>query len=172
MSRQQRLEQNAGRDECRTREPARRNAERKRRQRRKQSAGRDETRLERETQSKRTTSNDSLKLELVRRTLLFRESATAFVVLQVENDLHKHANGYRNRRTSSVSSAAHSSSSRANCKRRAYDNTAYSLNIFWEGEQKLMKILLSTIIINVQSQTCWILKQNIILRILGNFNKI
>ena len=85
-----------------------------RRQRQKQNPGRDETRLKRETQSEReTTSNDSLKHELVRRALLYRESATAFVVLHLERDLHEHANGCRKRRTSSGSCAAHSSSSRA-----------------------------------------------------------
>ena len=74
------------------------------RQRRKQNSGRDETRVERETQSEReTTSNDSLKLEPVRRALLYRESATAFVVLHVESDLHEHANGCRKTRVKSRS---------------------------------------------------------------------
>ena len=93
-------------------------------QRGKQSAGRDETRVERETQSEReTTSKDNLKLELVRRAL----SATAFVVLHVESDLHEHANGCRKRRTSSACCAAHSSSSREQLhKARACNNTAYS----------------------------------------------
>ena len=55
-------------------------------------------------------------LELVRRALLYRKSATAAVVLHVESDLtdlYEHANGRRKRRTSSASSAAHSSNSRA-----------------------------------------------------------
>ena len=81
------------------------------------SAGRVESRaaaktkrVSKETQSDReNTSNDSLKLELVRRAFLYRESATAVVVLLVESDLQEHASGRRKRRTSSASSAAHSS---------------------------------------------------------------
>ena len=72
-----------------------------------------ETRLEKETQREReNTRNDSQMLELVRRALLYRKSATAAVVLHVESNLHEHANGRRKRCTSSVSSA-HSSRSRA-----------------------------------------------------------
>ena len=115
----------------RTRESRqRRNAERKGRQRRNQSAGRDETRLERETQSEReNTSNDRQMLELVRRALLYRKSATAAVMLHVESDLHEHANGRRKRRTTSTSRAAHSSSSCARLHNaRACDNTAYISN--------------------------------------------
>ena len=47
-------------------------------------------------------------------------------------------------------------------------------NFVLGGEQKLFKILLSTgiicnlISVNLQSQTCWLLKTNIIFRILGN----
>ena len=37
----------------------------------------------------------TLKLELVRRALLYRESATAIVKLRVESDYHEHANGRR-----------------------------------------------------------------------------
>ena len=60
------------RDESRT--PAETRAERER-------AGRDETPLERETQSEReNTSNESQMLELMRRALLYRKSATAAVV--------------------------------------------------------------------------------------------
>ena len=92
-----------------------------------QSAGRDEKRLETETQSEsKSTSNENLKLELVRRALLYRESATAVVVLLVESDLQEHANGRRKRRTSSVPSAVHSSSTCTRLhKTRACDNIAY-----------------------------------------------
>ena len=55
----------------------------------------------------RTTSNDRLKLELVRRSLLYSESETAAVVLHMENDLHVHANGCCKRRTSCVSKRDH-----------------------------------------------------------------
>ena len=103
-----------------------------------QSPGRDESRAPAETRivSKQTqsesenTSNDSLKLELVRRAFLYRESATAVLVLLVDSDLQEHANGRRKRRTSSASSAAHSSSSCALLhKTRACDNTAYIFTI-------------------------------------------
>ena len=124
---------NARAGETKRREEAPAGTKAERRQRRKQNPGRAETRLKIETQSEReTTSNDSLKFELVRRALLYRESATAFVVLHVESDLHEHANGCRNRRTSSASCAAHSSSSRAQLhKARACNYTAYSDIIDW-----------------------------------------
>ena len=81
--------QNARAGETKRREEAPAGTKAERRQRRKQNPGRAETRLKRETQSeKETTSNDSLKLELVRRALLYKESATAFVVLHLESDLH------------------------------------------------------------------------------------
>ena len=80
--------QNARAGETKRREEAPAGTKAERQQRRKQNPGRDETRLKRETQSEReTTSNVSLKLELVRRALLYREGATAFVVLHVESDL-------------------------------------------------------------------------------------
>ena len=103
--------QNARAGETKRKEEAPAGTKAERRQRQNQNPGRDETRLKRETQSeKETTSNDSLKLELVRRALLYKESATAFVVLNLESDLHEHANGCRKRRTSSASCTAHSSS--------------------------------------------------------------
>ena len=117
--------------ECRQRRDA------ERRQRRKQSAGRDENRLETETQSEsENTSNDSLKLELVRRALLYSESAMAAVASHWESDLHEHANGCRIGHTSSASSAAHSSSSRAllhttRMQTRTRDNTAYTLTMIF-----------------------------------------
>ena len=120
--------QNARSGETKRREEAPAGTKAERRQRRKQRAGREETRVERERQSEReTTSNDRQKLELMRRALLYRESATAFVVWHVESDLHEHANGCRKRRTSSASCAAHSSSSREQLhKAIVCNNTAYS----------------------------------------------
>ena len=47
-------------------------------------------------------SNDSQMLELVRRALLNRKSATAAVALHVESDLHEHGNGRRKRAPSSA----------------------------------------------------------------------
>ena len=73
------------------------------RQRRDASRNRDAKR-EREN-----TSNDSLKLELVRRALLYRKSETAVVVLHMESlffFLHEHANRCRKRRTSSAYSGS------------------------------------------------------------------
>ena len=61
----------------------------------------------------KNTSNDSLMLELARRALLYRKSATAAVVLHVESDLHEHANGRCKRSTSSASSSTHFRGSRA-----------------------------------------------------------
>ena len=103
----QRRELSAGRERSRT--SAERRAETRdqirdetdqrrdqRREQREQSASRDENRLQTETQSEsENTRNDSLKLELVRRALLCRKSATTVVVLHVESDLHEHANGCR-----------------------------------------------------------------------------
>ena len=58
---------------------------------------RDESRApaktKRVSKERRKASNDSQMLELVRRALLYRKSATAAVVLHVESDLHEHANG-------------------------------------------------------------------------------
>ena len=54
-------------------------------------------------------------IELVRRALLYRKSATAAVMLHVESDLHEHANGA----VRDAHLAPHS---------RACDNTAYISN--------------------------------------------
>ena len=80
----QRREQNAGRKETRDQIPDQRREQRELSAGRDvmQSAGRDEKRLETETQSEsENTSNDSKMLELVRRALLYRKSATAAMVL-------------------------------------------------------------------------------------------
>ena len=83
----------------------------RRRQSREQNAGRDESRAPAETKRlskerrkarEKTTSNDHLKLDLVLRALVYRESATAVVVWHVESDLHEHANGCRKKRTSTL----------------------------------------------------------------------
>ena len=57
---------------------------------------------ERRKAREKTTSNDRLKLDIVRRALVYRESATAVVVSHVESDLHEHANGCRKKRTSTL----------------------------------------------------------------------
>ena len=112
--------QNARAGETKRREEAPAGTKAERRQRRKQNPGRDETRLKRETQSEReTTSNDSLKLELVRRALLYRESATAFVVLHLERDLHEHANWCRKRRTLAPLAPLTRAAHERDCIRRA-----------------------------------------------------
>ena len=88
------------------------------------SAGRVESRAPAETKRvskerskarEKTTSNDRLKLDLVRRALVLyiysyiyiyiyiereRERATAIVVSHVESDFHEHANGCHKKRTS------------------------------------------------------------------------
>ena len=108
-------EQNAGRDESRAREPvetrckeeapAESKAERlhsvdiadTRESRRRNASRKTDAKRER-----KPTSNDRLKLDLVRRALVYIESATAVVVSHVESDLHEHANWCCKKRTSTL----------------------------------------------------------------------
>ena len=95
--------QNAGRNESREREPVETRcreeapAESKAEHRQRRNASR-----KRDAKREKTTSNDRLKLDLVRRALVYRKSATAVVVSHMESNLHEHANGCRKKRTSTL----------------------------------------------------------------------
>ena len=74
------------------------------------AAGRVESRAPAETKRvsnerrkvREKTTSDRLKLDLVRRALVYRESAMAVVVSHVKSDLHEHANWCLKNRTSTL----------------------------------------------------------------------
>ena len=119
--------QSFNKDESRAPAETRRECQQRRKQNAREPAETKRVSKERRKAKEKTGAMTAKMLELVGRALLYRKSATAAVVLHVESDLHEHANGRSKRRTSSVSSAPHSSNSRARLhKARACDKTAYT----------------------------------------------